>query len=149
MAKTSVSSNGIGHLVLRHMKTEIRFLLHYKYWFQSSRTLYFDLNMNKFIDAEKLIAEIERQQRRLMVLSSNTKQVDMKRDCALQNGVYSSILIFINSLQQEQPEVDLDKEVEEWIIKGREDFELDGWVAMGVDCIARHFYELGRNARKE
>lgn len=51
--------------------------------------------------------------------------------------------------EQEKPDVDLDKEIEEWIIKGREDFELDGWVAMGVDCIARHFYELGLNARKE
>lgn len=59
--------------------------------------------MNKYINADKLIAEIERQQRRLMVLS-NTEQVDMRRDCALQNGVYVHILGIIDSLQQEQPE---------------------------------------------
>lgn len=58
--------------------------------------------MNKYIDAEKLIAHIKRQQRRLILLS--TKQVDMRRDCAIQNGVYDNILDIITSLQQEQPE---------------------------------------------
>lgn len=55
------------------------------------------------IDAEKLKAEIERQQRRLILLS-NTEQVGIRRDCALQNGVYDYILDIITSLQQEQPE---------------------------------------------
>lgn len=55
----------------------------------------------KYIPVEKLIAEIERQQRRLTLLS-NTKQVDIRRDCALQNGAYSYILNIITSLQQEQ-----------------------------------------------
>ena len=53
-----------------------------------------------YIPAEKLIAEIERQQRRLLVLSC-TKQVDIRRDCALQNGVYCSILNIIDSLLQD------------------------------------------------
>lgn len=61
--------------------------------------------MSKYIPAEKLIAEIERQQRRLMVLS-NTKQVDVIRDCAIQNGAYDNILTIITSLQQEQPMLD-------------------------------------------
>jgi len=55
----------------------------------------------KYVDAEKIISEIERQQRRLIVLS-NTEQINMKRDCALQNGVYESILVLINSLQQSE-----------------------------------------------
>ena len=62
----------------------------------------------KYIDAEKIISEIERQQRRLIVLS-NTEQINMKRDCALQNGVYESILVLINSLQHEQLNVDLEE----------------------------------------
>ena len=57
--------------------------------------------MKKYIDADKLKAEIKRQQIRLMVLS-NTEQVDVRRDCALQGGVYDSILATITSLQQEQ-----------------------------------------------
>ena len=54
-----------------------------------------------YIPAEKLIAEIERQQRRLLVLLSCTKEVDIRRDCALQNGVYCSILNIIASLLQD------------------------------------------------
>ena len=60
--------------------------------------------MKKYIEVEKLKEDIERQQRKLILLS-NTEQVDMRRDCALQNGVYSYILDLIDSLQQEQPEV--------------------------------------------
>ena len=58
--------------------------------------------MNKHIPADKLIAEIERQQRQLMLLSNN-EQVDIRRDCALQNGVYNHVLNLIYSLQQEEP----------------------------------------------
>ena len=57
--------------------------------------------MNKYIPADKLIAEIERQQRQLMILF-NTEQVDIRRDCALQNGVYNYVLNLIYSLQQEE-----------------------------------------------
>lgn len=58
--------------------------------------------MNKYIPADKLIAEIERQQRQLMILF-NTEQADIRRDCALQNGVYNHVLNLIHSLQQEEP----------------------------------------------
>ena len=60
------------------------------------------MNKHKYIPADKLIAEIERQQRQLMILF-NTEQVDISRDCAIQNGVYNHILNLIYSLQQEEP----------------------------------------------
>ena len=60
------------------------------------------MNKHKCIPADKLIAEIERQQMQLMLLSNN-EQVDIRRDCALQNGVYNYILNLIYSLQQEEP----------------------------------------------
>lgn len=60
------------------------------------------MNKHKYIPADKLIAEIERQQRQLMLLSNN-EQVDIRRDAALQNGVYNYILNLIYSLQQEEP----------------------------------------------
>ena len=105
------------------------------------------------IDAEKLIAEIERQQRKLIILSSITEQVDMIRGCALQNAVYNSILIFINSLQQEQSNVDLEKEIVlEWKKCKPTDegmgLESANIVNEQFDAIARHFYKLGFNARK-
>ena len=59
--------------------------------------------MNKYIPADKLIAEIERQQRQLMILFNNMEQADIRRDAALQNGVYNHILNLIYSLQQEEP----------------------------------------------
>lgn len=82
----------------------------------------------------------------------------MRRDCALQNGVYDNILSIIASLQQEQAEVDLEKEMDSYfnehfspcvdgtLISERTGMEIDG---NDYDDIARHFYELGLNARKE
>ena len=58
--------------------------------------------MNKYIPVDKLIAEIERQQMQLMLLFNNTEQVDIRRDCAIQNGVYNHVLNLIRSLQQEE-----------------------------------------------
>lgn len=105
----------------------------------------------KYIDAEKLIAEIERQQIKLIVLS-NTEQVDMRRDCALQNGVYSYILDLIDSLQQEQPEVDLEKEIKEHVIfMPHGEFASDNEIQEDMEWAKkefRHFYELGLKARK-
>lgn len=98
-----------------------------------------------YIPVDKLKAEIERQQRSLMLLS-NTEVVSMRRDCALQNGVYVHILGIIDALQQEQPEVDLDEKIESYF-KGFGKF-----ASVGIDdCvdIAKHFYELGLNTRKE
>ena len=61
------------------------------------------MNKHKYIPADKLIAEIERQQRQLMILFNNIEQADIRRDTALQNGVYNHILNLIYSLQQEEP----------------------------------------------
>ena len=97
----------------------------------------------KYIDAEKMIAEIERQQRRLMVLS-NTKQANMLRDCAVQNGVYNSILVLINSLQHEQSNADLEKEIANQYESNYEEYLLYEEFA----DIAKHFYELGLKAQK-
>lgn len=99
----------------------------------------------KYIDAEKLKELIDEKWKELA--DKNVKVGGGKWDVEI--STYLSVLRLIDSLQQEQPEVDLDKEIEEWIIKGREDFELDGWVAMGVDCIARHFYGLRNRALEE
>ena len=61
------------------------------------------MNKHKYIPADKLIAEIERQQRQLMILFNNMEQADIRRDAALQTGVYNYILNLIYSLQQEEP----------------------------------------------
>lgn len=75
----------------------------------------------KYIDADKLIANLERQ------------NVDKK--------VIEPVIRIIDSLQQEQQEVDLDSEIEEYWIA-------TGWsmvMTLGkFKVIARYFYGLGQ-----
>lgn len=115
--------------------------------------------MNKYVDAEKLKTEIKRQQRSLTLLA-NTEQVSVRRDCALQNGVYVYILDIINSLQQELPEVDLEKEINTEISKWTcyeeigfgAKYDAKPFDGRDIEKIARHFAEWGAihlNAKKE
>lgn len=99
--------------------------------------------MSKYIDAEKL-----------KVLLS-----DLKENHKYYNGDFHDGVVFavdeteelIDSFQQEQPEMDLEKEIQEYIQKLG--FGYGGWVDGLSDedlkHIARHFYELGLKARKE
>lgn len=55
----------------------------------------------ELIDKDAVVAEIERQQRKLCLLSLSDK-VELRRDAAIQNGVYCSLLSFINTLEVEE-----------------------------------------------
>jgi 6-phosphogluconate dehydrogenase len=123
--------------------------------------------MSKYIDADKLIAEIERRknqtERRINNIVPIRRKDTMdeeqlakielrdKVDKAYLNGVLitlSDILSFITSLQQEQPEVDLLKALDDYYNK--EEFGPSDAIEYEIHKdIARHFYELGKNARKE
>ena len=107
----------------------------------------------KYIETDKLIAEIERRKKELFKIGGDT--FENKWAC----GSLDSIKAFAISLQQEQPEVDLEKEIE----KGWEELEKDYspsaldksyMIVSGLvgekqfSRIARHFYELGLNLRK-
>ena len=90
----------------------------------------------KYIDAEKLKAEIDN----LESFSCISEE---------QDGFYSAISRIndiIDSLQQEQPEIDLEKEIDSFFPESY--FETAINFDDAVD-IARHFYKLGLNARKE
>jgi len=92
----------------------------------------------KHIDADKLIAEIERR------MTENCKLAE-KAKCYGDRAVEDNdILAFIEQFQQEQPEVDLEKEINSYC--GTRDIRP---VPDFMDAVARHFYELGLNARKE
>ena len=100
--------------------------------------------MDKFIDIDKLIAEIEkrqeaRQDRRDTASWEN--EYWPEGDFSTRDDEDDAILSIITSLQQEQPEVDLKKELKN-LLKSRD----NGCSALDV---ARHFYKLGLNARKE
>ena len=83
--------------------------------------------MNKYIPAGKLIAEIEKRQEYLGDHNFHSMASE-----------YDWLLGIVESLQQEQPKVDLDKEIEMYISsKGLLDY------AFLVPSIARHFAEWG------
>jgi len=92
--------------------------------------------MSKYIDAEKLIAEIER-------FSATEYGGDTLGD-DVANGALNYVLEeIIPSLTQDQPEVDLEKELDSLIIP-----ELKKYKALpSMMDVAKHFYELGLNAR--
>lgn len=94
----------------------------------------------KYIDSEKLIAEIERRYHKAVDESKYINSAKFVRN-ELEN-----LREFAYSLQQEQLEVDLEKVLSGFI--GRYAHENSGEYPSAID-IARYFYELGLNARKE
>ena len=92
----------------------------------------------KYIDAEKLKAEIK---------AWRNKQIGFAWDAV------NEVLEIVSSIQQEQPEVDLKKEIDkEWKKCNPIDEGMGVEMAYihieAFDIIARHFYLLGLNARK-
>ena len=88
--------------------------------------------MNKYIDADKLKEVVDR------VYNQYVYDYGLSAAGSNMKWIYDAI----DSLQQEQPEVDLEKEI---IRYQREDMDRD----TTVKDVAHHFYELGFNARKE
>lgn len=109
--------------------------------------------MGKYIDTDRLCAEIDRieeEARTIRVSGTNKEAIGADSKVKLCLKLKS----IINSLQQEQPEVDLEK-----ALNGLDNayFDLDGIAVKGATYyltvndlkdIARDFYNLGLNARK-
>lgn len=99
--------------------------------------------MNKYIDADILRKEIER---RKELLENGTAHPEVMKRVEGVISAYNSILSFITSHQQEQQEVDLEKEFNDFLdnVEGvPRMWHSDEQIEWAKD-IARHFYELGR-----
>ena len=100
------------------------------------------------IDKDKVVAEIERR-RRDWRYGSSIEAKFKREEC-------DDILSFIDTIDSlEREEIDLEKELE---TLDRILFDLDGVAIKGATCyltvedvkdIAKRFYEMGLNARKE
>ena len=109
--------------------------------------------MKKYIDAEKLITKIEKSKNELKSLMSKLYYAANYKECKAELNGYNKILSIVSSLQQEQPEVDIEKKIEEHaenmphgeFTHDSECVEHEEWAKSEF----RHFYELGLNARKE
>lgn len=106
----------------------------------------------KCVDADKLKELIDEKWKELA--DKNVKVGGGKWDAEI--STYLSVLRLIDSLQQEQTEVDLEKEIDMFVDGWSIDEDLglvddEGWsVTVGdIKNVARHFYELGLKARKE
>ena len=97
----------------------------------------------KYIDAEKLIAEIERLQKASAITMEELQMDEPSERMRGELNAYDDILYFIDSLQQEQPEVDLEKEIEKWFDMMGESWENGYWSTNDIRSTARHFFELG------
>ena len=104
--------------------------------------------MAKYIDADLLLKEVKKLERAahksaLGCADSETRKFHDGKDFAYQN-----VGILIDSLQQEQPEVDLNAEIEKELrLHYNDDQDVYWWNYLKNSF--RHFYELGKNARKE
>lgn len=112
--------------------------------------------MSKYIDADRLRAELEK---RLKNTRDYMNGVGMKYKGAKyfkaqgKASAYDALLSIIYSLQQEQPEVDLEKEYQEFCKDNPFPWSSQYVNREYIDelclSVARHFYKLGLNARKE
>jgi hypothetical protein len=101
--------------------------------------------MGKYIDAEKLIAYLNK-----IMESYKSKMVDPTKFpidhidlMALLAREYQALIENVSSLQQEQPEVDLEIDAVSFCF----DNGINISPRQATD-IARHFYELGLNAKR-
>lgn len=109
----------------------------------------------KYIDADRLKAEIEKHIKEVKDAAESFTPNQGFFDAKL-SGIYD-VMAIITSLQQEQPEVELKKEIKEWVnlMVGASFPEQDGDFISEEDYrsvirqTALHFYELGLKARKE
>ena len=97
--------------------------------------------MEKYIDAHKLLVEIDRQK-----IGYNTDG-----EHAAEYNTCRKILDIIDSLQQEQQEIDLEDEMEKFGERWPYPASFDGydkdWVDELTEECAKHFYELGKNSK--
>jgi len=111
----------------------------------------------KYVDAEKLIAEIERkigicEQQRTDAIE--VECYNLADDASARMGELRVLLETITSLQQEQPEVDLENEIiTQWSKCNPTDDGMGSEYAIiaveQFDAIARYFCELGLNAKED
>ena len=97
--------------------------------------------MTKYIDAEKLIKFKEA----LADIIVSSQGICTYQDC--KDIAEKEALLLIATLQQEQPEVDLEREIIKYKVPFSDEREYLNEDTL--DAIAKHFYELGLNARKE
>ena len=98
----------------------------------------------KYLDTEKLTTKLTKMQFDLNAVYRHPQSDNIVRAISLE---YDDILSLIDSLQREQSEVDLDREIIKYKVPFTDESEYLNETTL--DAIARHFYELGLNEKKK
>ncbi len=101
--------------------------------------------MAKYIDAELLRERIKKNQYVIdpMFIKGDDSYYEGENDC------YNRILDIIDSLQQEQEDVDLEKDVESWFFNDiSSKINVEHTMYYYFQECARRYYELGLKAKK-
>lgn len=102
--------------------------------------------MSKYIDSEKLIAKLTRMQFDLNAAYRHPQSDNIVRAISLE---YDDIISLVNSLQQEQPEVDLEKFTEKIkTFQGRYKYPEILSIKGAMAFMARMFYQYPNVARQ-
>ena len=103
----------------------------------------------KYIDADHLKVEIEKHIKEVKDVARRFPP-NMGFFDAKISGIYD-VMAIIDSLQQEQQEVDLEDEMEKFGERWPYPASFDGydkdWVDELTEECAKHFYELGKNSK--
>ncbi len=111
--------------------------------------------MSKYIDAEKLKEKINEVRQDWLGDSTGLEVGESGAELGAAESVLDSIDDIIDSLQQEQSKVDLEKEIHMYFNPHGMELQFDrskGNTILKPEQLidfARHFYNLGLNARKE
>ena len=92
----------------------------------------------KYIDADRLKAEIEKHIKEVKDAAERFTPNMGFFDAKL-SGIYD-VMAIIDSLQQEQPDVDIREEIKKLEFIGSND-------ARDIEAVAKHFYELGLKSK--
>lgn len=112
--------------------------------------------MTKYIDADRLRKELDKRLKNVRDYM-NGKGMKYKgpkyHKAQGKESAYDALLSIVDSLQQEQQEVNLEKEIDvcwqNWLSPSNQK-EVEGVLPKTEFAMyVRHFYELGLNARKE
>lgn len=102
----------------------------------------------KYIDTDKLKKEVEKRRKfhdNAIISFCNSQTIRLTHSAGLKED--EEILSIIDSLQQEQPKMDLDELIVDFLLNNYE-FLIESDSKAVVQKLAHHFYELGLNARK-
>ena len=98
----------------------------------------------KYIDADELKNKVNKLRQDWLGNSTGLEVAEEGAELGAAESILDSLDDIIDSLQQEQPEVDLENEIQIY-----SNYLEENGLTAPLEAVARHFWNKGYNARKE